>query len=319
MSSSDKRRYGLTALMMAAIVFASAVISLLAGASAKDDGKLRIVATFYPVYVAALNVADGVDGVEVINLTPSHAGCLHDYQLTPNNMITLTEADVLVINGAGAESFLDSAYGQFPSLPVVDTSKGVALVESSHHHEEEEDSAHSDDSEEFYNEHIWTSPSDYIQQVENLRDGLIAADPSHAAAYRANAVQYIAQIEDVRQQLLDAAAKLPTTACITFHDSLLYFCKELGLNPVASLSMGEESGVSAADLANAEQAAAKAGKILLLYDSQYPAEYTYVADSAAYSRILIMDSAVSTNGSSSKTAWLDAMQRNIEQLKEAAL
>ena len=45
-----------------------------------------IVTSFYPIYVFALNLLDGVEGVTVANMTDSGAGCLHDYQLTSGDM-----------------------------------------------------------------------------------------------------------------------------------------------------------------------------------------------------------------------------------------
>lgn len=310
MIHSEKQRAAAIALLMAGIVLLSAIITAFTGVTKREDNRFRIIATFYPVYVAALNVADGVENTQVVNLTSSQTGCLHDYQLSPDNLITLTGADVLVLNGAGAESFLDHARKQFPNLPVVDTSYGVSLLENSG-----ADDADFHDVEELYNEHIWVSPSRYIQQVENLRDGLSKIDPKHAEEYHSNAEVYISKIKAVREKLLDAVAALPTKECITFHNSLSYLADDLGLHPVAALAMGEESGVSAADIAAAGNAAKAAGKILLLYDSQYPTEYTYVADGASFSRILTLDSAVSgIHHHQDKTSWLDAMQSNADVL-----
>lgn len=303
------------ALMMAGIVLFAALITAFTGVTRRNDNQFRIVASFYPIYVAALNVADGVDNTQVVNLTPAQTGCLHDYQLSPDNMITLTGADVLVLNGAGAESFLNNAKRQFPDLPVVDTSDGIPLLETG---EEPENNSDSSDSVELYNEHIWVSPARYKKQVENLRDGLAKIDPDHAETYRFNAAAYIAKIDAVKQDLIKAAEALPTKECITFHDSLTYFAEDLGLHPAAALRMGEESGVSAADLAAAGDAASAAGKILLLYDSQYPTEYTYVANGAAFSRILVMDTAVMAKRyHEDKNAWLDAMQENVNTLLSA--
>ena len=71
------------------------------GSEKKDDGKLKIVTSFYPMYLDTLNITRGVEGVEVVNLTPPQTGCLHDYQLTPEDMKTLEDADIFVVNGLG--------------------------------------------------------------------------------------------------------------------------------------------------------------------------------------------------------------------------
>lgn len=307
------RIYGKVALLMAGILAASVLLTLAVGVDRRPAGKTRIVASFYPVYIAALNLADGVEGVEVVSLTGPTTGCLHDYQLSPDNRITLSGASVLAVNGAGAESFLDGVLAQSPDLPVVDTSAGVPLIESGEHHEHEGHD-HSEQEEVFYNEHIWTSPERYRRQVENLRDGLCRHDPAHAKQYEENAAAYIRQIEVIGGRLKAAAASLPFKTCVTFHDSLSYMAADWGLTVAASLSIGEESGVSAADLAQAEQQAKAAGQILLLYDSQYPVEYAYVGASARESRVLALRTGVS--GDPVPSAWLDAMTYNLSLLEE---
>ena len=69
-------------------------------AEKKTAEPFRIVTSFYPMYVATINITDGVDGVEVYNMTKPQTGCLHDYQLMTEDMKTLEKADAFVINGA---------------------------------------------------------------------------------------------------------------------------------------------------------------------------------------------------------------------------
>ena len=92
-----------------------------------------------------------------------------------------------------------------------------------------------------------------------------------------------------------------------------YFADDLGLTPLASLPIGEDAGVSAADLAAAQQAAAAAGQVWLLYDNQYDLAYEYLADSAADGRILQLDMGVV--GDESPDAWLNAMRENLRKLR----
>lgn len=309
----SKRKIGMVALLMAAIVAVSALFTLLAGVSHGDKDRLRVVASFYPVYIASLYLTNGVEGVQVVSLTQPQTGCLHDYQLSPDNLITLEGADALVLNGAGAESFLDNVLSQRPELPVIDTSEGIALLENGHEDHDDHDHDHDHG---LYNEHIWTSPARYRQQVENLRAGLCSLDPGHADAYNANAAAYTQAIDQMEERLREAFASLQTTDSVIFHNSLAYLAQDMGLRVAASLPIGEESGVSAADLAAAQEAAKTAGKILLLYDSQYPVSYEYIGNGAAESRTLVLDTAVV--GPADKNAWLDAMARNADAVLAAA-
>lgn len=305
------KRYGKVALLMAGILLAAVVLTQFTGVQRGSSAKTRIVASFYPVYIAALNLTQGAD-VELVSLTGPTTGCLHDYQLSPDNRMVLSGASLLLINGAGAEAFLDDVLRETPDLPVVDTSEGVDLRESGETaHADDHDHAHQEG--HLVNEHIWTSPSRYRQQVVNMRDGLCRYDPDNAALYTENAARYLAAIDEMGAKLRQAAAALPYKACITFHDSLAYMAEDWGLQPLAALSIGEESGVAASDLEAAERQAAQAGRVWLLYDSQYPVEYAYVGNSAQESRTLVLHTGVS--GENDKDAWLDAMAYNLRLLE----
>ena len=73
-------------------------------------------------------------------MTKSQTGCLHDYQLTPQDLKTLENADILIINGAGMESFLDDIISQYPNLEIIDASSGLNLLEDDiHSHDDDHD------------------------------------------------------------------------------------------------------------------------------------------------------------------------------------
>lgn len=306
-----KKRVGAVALLLVLITAAAAVITLFTGTvRPRNSGETRIVASFYPVYIAALNLTDGVDGAALECLVGPRTGCLHDYQMAPDDMVALEGADILLLNGAGAESFLDAALRQFPDLVTVDASLGIDLLEGHSHHE----GSHEHEHEEAVNEHYWVSPSRYAVMVENLRDGLCAADPDRAEAYCANAAAYLEKIWAMEAQLQEASAALSFRDCITFHDSVVYLADDLGLTVAVSLSIGEESGIAASEAAEAQEAAARAGRVWLLYDGQYPVEYAYVGDRAEESRTVVLNTAVI--GSGTKDSWLSAMEENLSQLRD---
>lgn len=311
-----KRKAGVVALLMAGIVLVSAVITFFTGVSHRgSEERLRVVASFYPVYIAALNVTDGVQGIQLESLAGPQTGCLHDYQLSPDNLIALEGADVLLISGAGAEAFLDDTLSALPALPVVDLSQGVDLLASDAAHGHDHD--HGGEEEVLYNEHIWTSPQRYAQQVRNLCDGLCRLDPEYASAYQANTEEYLSRIDEVSAQLKETAALLPDTDCVIFHESLAYLAQDLGLHVAAVIPIGEDQPVSASQLAQAEQAIRADRPLWLLYDAQYPLDdYDYLGQKARVSQKLTLDTAV--QGETDKNAWLDAMQDNLQQLQTAA-
>lgn len=314
-----KKLYGGVALLMTGIAIVSLGITAFTGTFRQNtNGNFSIVASFYPMYTAALNLAEGVEGVRVTCLAQPQTGCLHDYQLSPDNMITLKAADLLVLNGAGAESFLDQVLDQLPDLRIADTSKGIPLLDTGHDHRHEEGEAYGETGEQFVtNEHIWMSPALYAKQVENLRDQLCDADPDRSQSYQANAEAYLNKIQGLVDRLETVAQALNFEDCVTFHDSLAYLAADLQLPVAGSVSMGEESTVSASELGEIADAI-RGRRVLLLYDNQYPVSYTYLGQYAAKSYTAVLDAAViPAEGVEDKDRWLQAMEQNLSVLEAA--
>lgn len=315
------KHYGRVAWLMAGIVLLSAGITAFTGTVGVPRRDKAVVTTTYPLYVAVENILGDVDGVTVENLTGSAAGCLHDYQLSPANRITLESASLVLLSGGGAESFLSDTLAALPDLPTVDTSAGVTLLESCHDHDHPH-GGESADGEHVHaaNEHLWVSPTRYAAQVAAATAALCTLDPDNAATYTANGEDYRQRVLAIGDRLRAAADTLSSETCIIFHDSLAYLADELGLTVAASLHVGEESGVSAADLAAAQQAAQEDPNVLLLYDSQYTIRYPAIDSLVPSAHVLTVDTAVVGRGRASD--WLDAMTDNailLENITEGEL
>lgn len=303
-------------LMLVLIAVAGIGITLLRGGRAvgQADG-LHIVTTVRPLYAAALQLTDGVPDVRVENLTGSSTGCLHDYQLSPANRLSLARADLVVLNGAGAEGFLDEVLPQLDAA-VADTSAGIDLLaghEHDHEHDHEEDHDHEDDHDNAVNEHIWVSPTRYAAQVRTLTAALQAADPAHAAQYAQNAARYLAQIQATEERMQALRQRLQGRRCVLFHDSLAYLADELSLQVAAVLPVGEDSGVSAGELAEAERIARGDPAVLLIYDDQYTTRFGSVDRQVSADRVLALDTAVKGEGRADD--WLQAMERTLSRLE----
>jgi zinc transport system substrate-binding protein len=193
--------------------------SAFAAENEKTDKPVRIVGSFYPMYVMALNVVGDTHGVSVSCMTEPFVGCLHDYQLSPENLKTLATADVFVVNGAGMEVFLDKVIKQLPALKTVEASKGIKLE----HNE---------------NPHVWVSVRAAIQQTKNIAEGLAKADSAHADDYRRNADQYAKRLETLRSEMHAALDGLKHRNIITFHEAFPYFASEFNLNIVGVVEQG---------------------------------------------------------------------------------
>ena len=138
------------------------------------DDMLTVVTSFYPMYIATLNIVDGVEGVRLENLSEPQTGCLHDFQLTPEDMKLLSTADVFVINGGGIESFMSDVAKAYPKLDVVEACEDVALLseddaDSDHDHDHEAD-AESDSDHDHDHDADAESDSDHEADAESDSD-----------------------------------------------------------------------------------------------------------------------------------------------------
>jgi len=262
---------------------------------------LTIATSFYPMYIAAVNVAQNVPGVKVVNITQPTTGCLHDYQLKPDDLKTLSEAQIFIINGAGMESFMDKVVSQLPDLKIVEASKGITLIKG--------------EGEEGDNPHVWVSISDAIQQVKNIGLQLAALDPEHAAQYSANANAYVEQLDALRakmHQTLDGAEKRDI---ITFHEAFPYFAREFNLNIVAVIEREPGSEPSAAELADTIETVKESNIKALFAEPQYPVKAAEIIARETGAKIYTLDPGVT--GSMEPDAYLITMEGNMKTLAEA--
>ncbi|HIU30754.1 MAG TPA: zinc ABC transporter substrate-binding protein [Candidatus Caccousia avistercoris] len=293
----------------------AAVLMLVPGCAGRqrEEPEFRVVTSFYPMYIMALNITDGVAGVQVDNMAGQQTGCLHDYQLQSKDMKSLEQADVFVINGAGMESFLDKVVQQLPGLEVVDSSQGISLLESGEPHSHEEGEEHSH--EEEWNPHVWVSISNCIQQVENITEGLAQADPERAAQYRANGEAYAAKLAVLRDKMHQAIDPLPNKNIVTFHEAFPYFAEEFGLQIVKVVNREPDSQPSARELAETIRLVESAGVQAVFAEPQYPESAADIVAEESGIQVYTLDPGVT--GENEKDAYLNAMEQNMQVLVQA--
>ena len=273
--------------------------SSVAGA-ANESKPLRVVCSFYPMYVMALNVVGDTPGVSVECLSEPTAGCLHDYQLTPANRKTLGSADLFIANGAGMESFIAKVVEQSPRLKVIEASQGIKLEDNG-------------------NPHVWVSISGAIEETRNIGRGLEAADPLHAAAYRDNAAAYVAKLDALRREMHAALDGLKDRNIITFHEAFPYFASEFHLNIVAVIEREPGSEPSAGELAQTIRTVRNSHVKALFAEPQYPAKSAEILHQETGVPVSILDPAVTgpRDPAQARDAYVAAMRNNLKVLAAA--
>jgi zinc transport system substrate-binding protein len=267
------------------------IVSVSSGdALAQREKTVKVLTSFYPMYILALNVAKDVPGVSVLNLTPSFTGCLHNYALTTKDMKKIADADVFVANGAGMESFLDKVIAQYPKLKIIKLAEGVTFIKEGKE----------------VNPHVWVSVSNAITQARNLGKAMEIFDPFHAELYRRNTAGYVNKLEALRQKMQSELAPYKGRQIITFHEAFPYFAREFGLEIAAVV---ERNPAETIDLIK------KAGIKALFSEPQYLAQAAEVIAKETSAKVYVLDPAVT--GPDDADAYIKIMEDNLKVLKEA--
>lgn len=294
-----------------------------------------ITASFYPVYIAALNVAGDIDGVEVRNLTQPQTGCLHDYQLTTEDMKAMADSDVLLINGGGIESFVSKVAKTYPKLSIINLSASFAEFPEEDEEEEDhdhEDSAHEDADHEDadhdhdhdhgeQNSHFWMDIDLYRKEVESMEEGLSIRDPVHADQYKKNAEAYLKKLESLQSEEAELKAALSGKKVVVFHEAFLYLAEDLDMQVTMTMDLDEERQVSAGEVRQVLDALALSDDKIIFAERTYGEEMGDRMTEEASATVIYLDPLTRPKDGqeSEQDGYLLAMQENFDKIRTTLL
>lgn len=226
-----------------------AAISLAAGQ------KLKVVATTSLVAEAVRAV--GADRID-LTVMVGRGVDPHDYEPSPKDIVSLTQADVIMMSGFGYEAFLATVMaGAAETVPVVALSDGIQPILVSQELAAEGARQASAGNQEV-DPHVWLDPQSVVQWTKNVSLALSALDPANSAFYQANADAYIHQLGQLDQWAATQIDSLPegNRQLATGHQVLGYLARRYGLHVVGSIRPGASdlAEPSAQELASLEDA-----------------------------------------------------------------
>jgi len=269
--------------------------------STVESSKEIIAASFYPVYIMTLNVAKDIPGIKVIDMTKPQTGCLHDYQLIPDDLKTLESAQIFIINGAGMESFINKVIQQMPDLKIVEAGKNIELIKGT---------GNTGD-----NPHLWVSITNAILEVKNISSQLSVLDPKNALLYSQNSDVYIKKLEDLKTKMHSVLDNIKNRDIITFHEAFPYFAKEFNLNIAAVIEREPGSEPGAKELSDTINIIRKLKVKALFAEPQYPSKSADTIAKETGIKVYSLDPAVT--GEDDPDSYIKAMENNLLVLKEA--
>ena len=296
-----KNKYVFVLVMLVVITVVSGLLTNIyvrESGSKQEEQTLTVVTSFYPMYIAALNVIGDTDGVHLQNLSEPQTGCLHDFQLTPEDMKLLSKADVFIINGGGIESFMKDVAKSYPDLTIIEASEGIDLLE--------------DEGEE--NAHAWMSVATYEEQVNHIAEGLAAADEKHASDYQKHADASVVKLDALKERQQKVAEKIKGQSVILFHEAYDYVADDYGLNVAYVLDLDEERQVSAGEVADVLAAVRDDHVKYILAEELYGKSMGDTVEKETDAKVIYLDAL--NRGDYDADSYIKGMSANIDLIEQ---
>lgn len=261
-----------------------------------------------PVLASTTLLADVAQNVagerfRVLSLLPIGADP-HSYQPAPQDVTKIAASQLLIVNGAGYERFLDalleSAGGK---REIVVASSGLSS------------GLEADDP------HFWLDPNNVIVYVENIREGLTHLDPDGAAEFKSNADAYVAKLKALDAWIVEQVQQIPPEKrlLVTNHESLGYFAERYGFTVVGSVlkSFSADASPSARQMAALiDEIKAANAPAIFLDAGDNPALAQQIANETDVRVVADLHLESLTDGAPAAT-YIDMMKYNVTQIVDA--
>lgn len=216
------------------LVFAAVSVLLLASCttpSAQGDDRLRVVASMSIIADLAERVVG--EHAMVTSLVPI-GGDPHLHEPSPSDARQLQHADLVLVNGAGLEPWLDALLAGSGHEAVYLSEQLGDVVEL--------------DEDGQLDPHLWMAPPFAAVYVETISARLAELDPANADTYRSNAAAFLEELAALDHELEESLARIPQDrrVLVTSHDAYRYFADHYGLEVVAVVGVSTEEEPSAA-------------------------------------------------------------------------
>jgi zinc transport system substrate-binding protein len=278
-----------------------------ASSSADEDGRVSVVASFYPLAEAASRV--GGDLVSVENLTPPGVEP-HDLELAPDDIEMIATADVIVYLGGGFQPAVEDAVAQAERAVAVDALEAVDTHEAP---------ASEADEGLTVDPHVWLDPTRFEEVVRAVSGALSKADPANEATYDANAEAYIARIASLDEDFRAGLANCERTTIVTSHEAFGYLADAYGLTQVGITGLSPEAEPSAQRLADLKDLVQQQGLTTIFAEELVSPKVAETLANEAGVRVEVLDPLESLTDAQVQAGadYVSVMRENLDLLRGA--
>jgi zinc transport system substrate-binding protein len=282
----------------------------------QDTEKINVIASFYPFYEIAKEIGGNntvVTSVIPIGVEP------HDWEITPQQIPDITQADMIIYNGIGFDSWLGKKE-QFRNSFLVDISKDLQLIKLGKL--ESENTKSTDqiyDHISRYDPHIWLDPILVKNISKTISNALIKLDPNNTKAYEQNTENFNQQLDALDTLIKKSLANCELQDFITFHEAFQYFANRYGLNQHAVHGLASEGEILPQQIVKTISLAKDLG-IDTIYSEELkdPRLSQTLAEEIPNGKVLLLSpiEGIKQEEQKKDIGYLDKMEMNLENLKQ---
>jgi zinc transport system substrate-binding protein len=261
----------------------------------KSPQAFTVVTTFYPLYYFTQEIAG--DNAAVTMLIPDNVEP-HTWEPTISDIITVSNAQVFVYNGAGFEPWVENVLSsvQNKHLIVVDTSTNMSV-------------------QPLTDPHFWLDPVRATIQVENIAKGLTQADPSHAATYTWNANLLKTRLNALDQEYQIGLQNRTKNDIITTHEGFDYLANRYRFVAHAAIGISADAQPSTQDMARLTQLVKDLGLHYVFVEPIFSDVYMDTIAQETGAHILVLDGIHGRTGIHASMDYFQIMEENLRNLK----
>jgi zinc transport system substrate-binding protein len=293
-----------TALLAAALFAAGCGAS--SSAADRADGRLAVVAAFYPLQFVAEQV--GGDRVAVLTLVPPGAEP-HDLELSPREVAGVIDADVVVFL-RGFQPAVDDAVAERGDRPRLDAASvqplraGYTPIEDGELHDDERGN----------DPHVWLAPTRLAAVADATARTFGALDNANAAAYTARARALRTRLEALDGALRTGLASCAQTSIVVSHNAFGYLADRYGLTQVPITGLTPEDEPSGARLAEVARFVRRKGVRVIFFETLVSPKVARTLAAETGARAEVLDPIEGVTGDDD---YFSVMRRNLATLRGA--
>lgn len=280
--------------------------------STGEDSKLRVITTLFPQFDFVREI--GKDKVDVSLLLPPGVEA-HSFEPSPQDIVNIQKSGVFVYTGEFMEPWAHKVIEttKNKNLIVVDSSKGIDLMDEEEHEEEDHDHGGKDP-------HIWLDPVYAQKMVDNIVEGLSKADWKNENFYKENGESYKKQLQDLDKSFSEAFKKTKyKTIMYGGHFAFGYFAKRYGLTNISPYSgFSPDAEPNPQRIAELIKNMKESGLKVIYYEELIEPKVAKVISDQTGATMLLLHGAhnVSKDEINSGITYIKIMQDNLTKLKQ---